>query len=169
MPRIPPYKNYSLKDLPGEQWKDIPEYVDYYQLSNYGRVKGLERWIERGIKGDLHLKESILKPTVQRSYNPFIKEHRYTLVVHLCRNARRKGIPIGRMVYYLFVRKFKLDDKTLLVIAKDDNNLNVHYKNLQLVKKGTLQERVYAQGKKKRPTKLISQYDSHGNLVRTYP
>lgn len=40
------YKNLSLEDMDGEVWKDIPGYEGYYQVSNMGRVKGLERIIK---------------------------------------------------------------------------------------------------------------------------
>lgn len=39
----PIYKNLSLEDLPGEVWKDIVGYEDFYQVSNLGRVKSLNR------------------------------------------------------------------------------------------------------------------------------
>lgn len=36
-------KELGLEDLPNEIWKDIQGYEDYYQVSNLGRVKSLER------------------------------------------------------------------------------------------------------------------------------
>lgn len=44
----PIYKNLSLEDLPGEVWKDIVGYEDFYQVSNLGRVKSLDRIIPFG-------------------------------------------------------------------------------------------------------------------------
>ena len=71
-----PYQNLSLKDIKGEQWEDIPGFEDYYQVSNYGRFKGLDRWIERkSIKGDLHLPEQILKQTKSKAFNPYTKRN----------------------------------------------------------------------------------------------
>ena len=43
-----------------EIWKDIKGYEGYYQISNYGRVKGLSRIIKRGERGYLK-QESIIK------------------------------------------------------------------------------------------------------------
>ena len=37
------YKNYSLENLPGEEWKDIKGYEGIYQVSNKGRVKALAK------------------------------------------------------------------------------------------------------------------------------
>ena len=34
----------SLEDLPNERWKDIEGYEGLYQISDYGRVKSLERY-----------------------------------------------------------------------------------------------------------------------------
>lgn len=36
----------AIPSLPGELWKDIPGSDGYYQISNFGRVKGLKRAIE---------------------------------------------------------------------------------------------------------------------------
>lgn len=37
------YKCLDINDLPGEIWKDIPEYEGLYQVSNLGRVKIFEK------------------------------------------------------------------------------------------------------------------------------
>lgn len=37
------HENLSLKNIDGEIWKDIPDYEGCYQVSNFGRVKSLER------------------------------------------------------------------------------------------------------------------------------
>lgn len=162
-----PYKNLSLADMPGEKWKDIPEYIDYYQVSNYGRIKALERWVERPVKGDIHLKERILKQTIKLSLNPFTKEYYKRLSVSICRNAKKKGITTGRLVYYLFVKKF--DQQTPVVVTpKNGDNLDTHFKNLRLVKKGDVQTKTYQDKKKRRPVKKLSQYDTDGRLLKTY-
>ena len=47
-------------DLPNEQWKNIPNYEGYYQASNLGRIKSLERFIKHKTYGISMLKEKIL-------------------------------------------------------------------------------------------------------------
>lgn len=37
---------FSKKELDGEIWQDIPSYEGYYQASNLGRIRGLDRVIE---------------------------------------------------------------------------------------------------------------------------
>lgn len=39
------YKNLSLENIDGEIWKPIVGYEEIYEVSNYGRVKALERHI----------------------------------------------------------------------------------------------------------------------------
>lgn len=38
------YKNLSLEDLPGEEWRDVVGYEGLYQVSNLGRVKSLRMY-----------------------------------------------------------------------------------------------------------------------------
>jgi hypothetical protein len=49
--KLTAYLNRSPDDLKGEQWKSIDGYEDYYQISNYGRVKSFARYIEFFIPG----------------------------------------------------------------------------------------------------------------------
>ena len=40
------YQNLSLEDLPNEIWKDVVGYEGLYQVSNLGRIKSLDRYVE---------------------------------------------------------------------------------------------------------------------------
>ncbi len=51
---------------PLEIWKDIPNYEGYYQVSNYGRVKSLERWVLHSRRGKDFVRERILKQHINR-------------------------------------------------------------------------------------------------------
>jgi len=44
-----------------EIWKDIPNWEGYYQVSNTGLVKGLERQVKYKQNGLKWLKESVMK------------------------------------------------------------------------------------------------------------
>jgi hypothetical protein len=46
-----PWENFDLADMPGEVWRDIASYDGLYQVSDLGRVKSLERWVERRPSG----------------------------------------------------------------------------------------------------------------------
>lgn len=41
--RLPPHLDRDLEDLPNEEWRAVIGYEGYYEVSNLGRVKGLER------------------------------------------------------------------------------------------------------------------------------
>ena len=58
------YKNLSLEDLPGEEWRDVVGYEGLYQVSNLGRVKVLKHPVERGFC-KCFTKESIIKPRIK--------------------------------------------------------------------------------------------------------
>lgn len=170
MRKVLPYTNLQLKDMPGEKWKPLPGLEDYYEVSNLGRVKRIERWVERkATKSDMLLKERILGLTKDRSVNPYTRKISYRLAASLCVNWKKYQVTVARMVYYLFVRKFDLEDPTLVIMAKDGENLNAQHTNLKLVKKGMVQELVYRNQKKRRPFKKVSQYDEQGRLIKTYP
>lgn len=76
-----------------ELWKDIPGYEGYYQVSNYGRVKRLDRWVHT-TKPHL-LKERIMRPANQHGY-------RYVL---FCVDGVRRTLQVHRLVLCSFTGK----------------------------------------------------------------
>ena len=76
-----------------EIWKDIPGYEGYYQVSNYGRVKRLDRWVHT-TKPHL-LKERIMCPANQHGY-------RYVL---FCVDGVRRTLQVHRLVLCSFTGK----------------------------------------------------------------
>jgi hypothetical protein len=103
------YQNLSLKDMKGEVWKDIPEFEDYYQVSNYGRIKGLERWVERkSMKGDLLIPERILRQIKNKSVNPFVKKKYFSLAAHLSRNGKKKVSALAEWFIIVLIKNLIL-------------------------------------------------------------
>ena len=89
------YKNLDLQDIVYkndegveciEQWKDIPDYVGMYKVSDLGRVKSLVRYIvfKPGILK--FTRERILKPANCRGYN--IVGLHYEGKIKMCRICR---------------------------------------------------------------------------------
>jgi len=58
------YKNLSIEDIKGEEWRDIPGYDGIYQASSYGRIKSVERLDTIGRL----LKEKILNQQLEKKY-----------------------------------------------------------------------------------------------------
>lgn len=77
-----------------EIWKDIEGYEGLYQVSNLGRVKGLERTIIRKNGKPLTIKEQILKP--------FLDSRGYYFV-SLAKNKQPKYYRIHRLIAEAFI------------------------------------------------------------------
>jgi hypothetical protein len=65
--------NYSLENLPNEQWKSI-EGFENYEISNYGRVKSLGRLSHISIGTEHYFNEKILKLHFTRQHNKYLKK-----------------------------------------------------------------------------------------------
>lgn len=52
-----------------ETWKPIPKFETFYEVSNLGRVRSLERVIERNFRNETYIrKATLLKPSTSRGY-----------------------------------------------------------------------------------------------------
>jgi len=94
-----------------EIWKDVAGYEGYYQVSNWGRVKSLERWVPHKRRGKDFVRERILKQWINR----------YCFVV-LSLNGKQTSKTVHRLVAEAFIpnpenkpevnHKGKVPDKT---------------------------------------------------------
>ena len=97
-----------------EEWKTIENYENY-QVSNFGRIKSLER-----IDNNNHLvKERILK----QSTNKYGYQQ-----VHLCRDGKQKMLYVHRLVAMAFIDNPNNYEQ---VNHKDENKCNNHVDNLE--------------------------------------
>jgi hypothetical protein len=103
-----------------EEWKDIIGYEGYYQISNLGRVKFLERQVPRFSKIQI-LKEKIVK---------FHLAKRGYYVVDLRVKSKRKTLNIHRLIAIHFIDN-PLNKKYVNHI--DENKLNNSIENLEWV------------------------------------
>jgi hypothetical protein len=94
------YKNLSLEDIVYvdengitcvEEWINIPDYEGYYQVSNLGRIKSLERIT--GVKNNIYVKCAILKIGLD--------SHGYPRV-NLSKNSSQKIFKIHRVMAEVF-------------------------------------------------------------------
>lgn len=103
-----------------EIWKDIPNYEGYYQVSNIGRVKSLERKVKG--KGERLISEKILKP--------YYTGGGYDAVA-LMKNGIKKTSQIHKLVAIAFLGH-KPCGHNQVVDHIDNNKLNNRLDNLQL-------------------------------------
>ena len=89
------YKNKSLIDIEHEEWIDVIGYDGIYAVSNLGRVKGLERVIERENNRPLNLREKI------KSQQFSLKnKKKCALKVALCTDSKLKYYSVSRLVFF---------------------------------------------------------------------
>ena len=100
-----------------EIWKDIEGYEGYYQVSNLGRVKSLERKTKQHHNSVRTQPERILKSWIKR----------YESVI-LCKDSKTKKVPIHRLVAKAFLPN---ENNLPEVNHKDENKLNNCADNLE--------------------------------------
>lgn len=132
-----------------EVWKDIKNYEGFYQGSNLGRVKSLERIDCIGH----HRKERILKP----------KKDKYGyLQVNLWKNGKKKTFTVHRLVAEAFIPN---PNNLPCINHKDECKTNNNVNNLEWCDNkynnayGTRTEKC---------SKKVLQYDLEGNFIREW-
>ena len=101
-----------------EEWRDIEGYEGLYQVSNYGRVKSLERNVTTGF-GDRHIKEKII--ILNQLPNGY-------LYYCLSKNNKKKGFYIHRLVAETFIPN---PNNLPEVNHKDEDKTNNCIENLE--------------------------------------
>ena len=105
-----------------EIWKDIPNYEGYYQASNLGRVKSLDRARTcKSGEGKL-LKGKMLNPVMNNGYKQ----------VRLAMKGRKKTFRFSQLVAMAFLGH-KPDGHKLVVDHIDGNRLDDRLENLRIV------------------------------------
>ncbi len=167
-----PTLNNSLIHLKGEIWIDIPDYEGLYELSNFGRVKSVGRWIDRGTY-DYFKPERILKPQVtwfKRKKRPAKLD--VSLQIKLFKHKKRYYYSIARLVYNSFVSPFNLEDHTVIVTRKNGNILDCFYKNLKLKSISDVAKTGFKTGKRKSHFQLqvkpVTQHNTDGEIMKEY-
>lgn len=144
---------FDLTPLKNEEFRDIKGYEGLYQVSNYGRVKSLERkqYYRRKINNHI-LKEGI-------------NEKGYGYIC-LCKSKISHLYRTHRLVALAFIPN---PNNLPEVNHKDENKLNnkvdnIHWCNRQYNINYGNRNKKHA----KKMCKKINQYDEKGNLIKTW-
>jgi len=107
-----------------EIWKDIPGYEGYYQVSDLGRVKSLERETLYSNGRRASWKERIMKtPPSKRGYPR----------LNLSKDGKCKMHKVHQIVAMAFLDHVPNGGYNVVVDHKDNNPLNNKLSNLQLI------------------------------------
>lgn len=104
-----------------EQWKDVVGYEGYYEVSDHGNVRSLDKEVRTNIR---HVKSRIIKGKVLK---PYKKNHGY-YAVSLSKDGKWFTTEIHRLVAKAFLPN-PMNKK--VVNHKDGNKLNNHIDNLE--------------------------------------
>ena len=131
------------------KWKPIPKFEGWYEVSNFGEVRSVDREVNYKTSGKSFRKGIVLKPKINK--------HGYKEVV-LVMNSKRYCYRVHRLVALAFIpNPFNLPCINHLNEDKLDNKAS----NLEWC---TQQHNtLYSM-----PTLTIGQYDLFGNLIATF-
>lgn len=105
-----------------EIWVDIRGFEGFYQISNYGRVRGLDREIIDSVGHVYTIPGKILIP------RPIGKGY---YAVHLNKNNIRYPMYIHQMVAYHFCIWYPINKREYVSNHIDGDKLNNYYENLE--------------------------------------
>ena len=95
-----------------EEWRDIEGYEGYYQVSNYGQVRSLDRWRNSGTGGYMH-KGRILKQEISNCG--------YYMVT-LSVDGRCKRYSVHRLVAQAFIPNLEYKEQVNHIDGEKSNN-----------------------------------------------
>jgi hypothetical protein len=122
---------------PKEEWRDVKSYEGYYQVSNLGRVRSLDRCV----KDDYHISR-ILKGKIRTLFTR--PDKRIQLSLH--KGNKRERADIHKLVAEAFVHKPK---GRLEINHVDGNPSNNRADNLEWITRSENQKHAYRLGLKK--------------------
>ena len=144
-------------NLDKEEWRDVKGYEGLFQISNLGRVKSLDRIVNRPIKGNYQIKGRILKQQLNnKGY--------YSLELNV--DGKRKKYLVHRLVAETFIPN---PNNYPIINHKDENPKNNNADNLEWcdysynVNYGTANER-----RAKTLSIIVHQYNFNGDLINIW-
>jgi NUMOD4 motif/NUMOD1 domain len=151
-------KQYSFLNkeniiLPSEEWKEIPNTNGYYEVSNLGRIKSIDREIIRTDGRIINYKSKILTQSILKMPNKTVGDYVYELICTLRFDKVIKTVSINRLIYYVFVEPINFDTDRLAILHKNNDKLDNRVENLYT---GTLSEKAQQIYDRKRGHKLSS-------------
>ena len=135
---VMPCFNRNLEDIKGEEWIDIIGYDGIYEISNFGRVKSLGRYVNSSRGNRRWVKEKILKIHIPKDGNE--------LNVRLSSENISKTYLVNTLVADAFLRNRKENE---VICQMDKDVLNCKLNNLKIMNVSSSVYLNYKNGKAK--------------------
>lgn len=157
-----PYQNRSLEDMPGEVWIAIPDTNENYFASNYGRIKSIDRIIERN-KIKLWYGARIIHQSAQLNKKGRLKG----LVTHFITPERRFNFQVPHLIYKLFNGEIP---PKYTIKFKDNDPYNCRAENLTIQPLSNCYRPYFEQRRLlyEQNCKRFAQFTREGELVAIY-
>lgn len=101
-----------------EIWRDVVGYEDYYQVSNFGRVRSVDRFVCGNVGQPKKVNAKILKQVIRGKY----------MAVRLSYKGKCKSFNVHRLVANAFIDN---PNNFPCVNHKDENKMNNNSENLE--------------------------------------
>ena len=163
--------NSTLQNLPDEQWKAV-EGFDQYAVSNYGRLKSLERQAPSLFGRERMLPEKIMKLIFVKSFNQYLQKESYQVHCTLSADGKKYRKSVARLVYYHFIEKFDYSDRGISIMSRDGDSLHIHHSNLQKMTASEKRKATFAANRARNRNVIykqaVSQYTVEGVFVADF-
>ncbi|RNA60450.1 hypothetical protein D1631_18305 [Chryseobacterium nematophagum] len=163
--------NHSLENLPNEKWKNIEDFENY-AISNYGRVKSLERTTFSLFGKERLLPDMIMKLSVKKQFNKYLQTNIYNVHCSLMCEDRKYTRSVARLVYYHFIEKFDKNDTNIRINFKDNNRFNLHSSNLEKISVRESRLNTFRQNRARNVhvdyLQAVSQYTAEGDFISNF-
>ena len=145
-----------------EVFRDVLGYEGLYQVSNYGRVKSLER---KNIFYCGLRKERLERPTKEKILN-YNKSNRGYLQVCLTKDGKSKTYTVHRLVAKAFLPNLKNKKQVNHIDGNKENN---SIDNLEWVTSSENNKHAFITGlNKPHNMRKVNQYDLQGNFIKQW-
>lgn len=166
------------ENINSEVWRDVVGYSGLYMVSNIGRIKSLDKIVERGgytrknnRTGERIFSEGDKKVVHGRVMITYLDRVGY-VYVSLSINKKSKKHKVHRLVAMAFVNN--VENKKYVNHKNGDKTDNI-FSNLEWVSSGENQKHAYKTGLKKSllgalnsKSKKVIQYDLFGNTIKKW-
>ena len=110
--------------LDGEEWRDIPDYVNYYQISDRGRVRSLDRTGIDAIGRTFHDRSKIIKLKHRKNGDT---------IVRLCKQGVYAEYHVDALVASVFLGNY--DDSVMALVHINGDATDCSVTNIKLVER----------------------------------